>query len=119
MTTKYANTKLRTLSFEGGTTSDKAIHMWNKMDHLQRYAVMHKVKDFKSSALKDRACVNYIADFMLEDAAINEEFKPFVIRRLAVEKINIGDDEAARKSLSKCVMGSRLTRAYNFLYATS
>jgi len=61
----YSNTKLRTLTVQGGTTSDLAIKKWEKMGWAERYEVQQKVKQFKSICLLQRACINYIADFML------------------------------------------------------
>jgi hypothetical protein len=63
--TNYSNTALRTTTLNGGTVSDQAIEMWDSMNHMQRYAVMQNVKAFKDLALRSRACINYIADFML------------------------------------------------------
>lgn len=62
---KYSNTTLRTVSFEGNTTSDKAIELWNKMDWQQRFEISQKVKNFKSLSLKQRACINYVAEFLI------------------------------------------------------
>lgn len=62
---KYQNTKLRTLSVKGNTDSDKAINMWNKMNWEQRFDVSRKVKNYKSITLKQRACINYVAEYML------------------------------------------------------
>jgi hypothetical protein len=61
----YSNTALRTLSFEGNTVSDQAITMWNEMNWEQRFNVSQKVKDFKSTVIKQRACINYVAEFLL------------------------------------------------------
>lgn len=62
---KYSNTALRTLSLKGGTVSDKAILKWNQMSPIERIEIMDKVKPFKSTKLKQRACINYIAEFLL------------------------------------------------------
>ncbi len=61
----YSNTTLRTVTAEGNTVSDQAILIWDEMNPMQRYAVMQKVKSFKCLSLRSRACINYIADFML------------------------------------------------------
>lgn len=62
----YNNSKLRTVSIKGDTISDRAIEMWNEMNWQQRYEISTKVKDFKNGIIKQRACINYIAEFMIE-----------------------------------------------------
>ena len=63
--TNYSNTAIRTITNEGNTVSDQAIEMWDQMNPMQRYQVMQNVKPFKNLALRSRACVNYIAEYML------------------------------------------------------
>ena len=62
---KYSNTKLRTISFEGNTIDDKAIRAFNEMNWMEVYELRQKIKDFKSLPLIQRACINYIAEFLL------------------------------------------------------
>jgi hypothetical protein len=61
----YSNTTLRTLSIEGNTQSDKAINTWTEMNFMERFEIMQQVKGFKNIALRQRACINYIAEFVL------------------------------------------------------
>jgi len=56
----YKNTKLRCLSFEGNTKADLVIMFWQKLNFMQRFDIMQKVKSFKSSALYERACINFL-----------------------------------------------------------
>ena len=62
---KYSNTTLRTVTLEGNTLSDKAIQKWNSMNFMERFEISQKVKDFKTLAVKERACVNYVAEFLI------------------------------------------------------
>jgi predicted Fe-S protein YdhL (DUF1289 family) len=61
----YSNTKVRSFSVEGNTKSDLAINTWLKMSWDEKAAVMANVKKYKSICLLQRACINYIYDFML------------------------------------------------------
>lgn len=61
----YKNAKLRTLSVEGNTVSDKAIQKWNSMSPIERCEVSQKVHNFKSWIVKQNACINYVAEFIL------------------------------------------------------
>ncbi|MCK5127685.1 MAG: hypothetical protein KAR42_15615 [candidate division Zixibacteria bacterium] len=62
---KYKNSTLRTVSLEGGTDSDMAIEKWNSMNWMERFEISQKVHDFKSTVIKQRACINYVAEFIL------------------------------------------------------
>lgn len=62
---KYSNTTLRTVTLEGDTLSDKAIQKWNTMNFMERFEISQKVKDFKTLAVKERACINYVAEFLI------------------------------------------------------
>lgn len=62
---EYSNTTLRTVTLEGNTLSDKAIQKWNSMNFMERFEISQKVKDFKTLAVKERACVNYVAEFLI------------------------------------------------------
>ena len=61
----YTNTQLRALTVEGNTKSDKAIETWNKMNFMERFEIMEKVKSFKAFDLYQRACINYVYDNVL------------------------------------------------------
>ena len=62
-TTLYNNAKLNPLTLNANTVNDQAHEIWySKMTPIERLDVMRKVKDYKSMALKLRACLNYIAD---------------------------------------------------------
>lgn len=47
-----------------------------------------------------------------------ERFKPFILTRLRVEKVDFNNKEESVKSLKRCVLGGRLVTAYLILIKT-